>query len=108
MKLFYDHLVFREEISKELRKYNLTVQEHIELVQISDETIHFEILDVIFSNLPKQKHKEFLDKMHQRPHDVKLIEDLKAEINDIEAKIEERAKKAKALILTEIKRSEKK
>lgn len=104
MKLFYDHLVLREEISKELRNYELTVEEHIEIVRLADETLQIEIMDVILSELPEEKHKEFLEKFHAAPHDEKLLEYLSVSVTE---KIKERGEKTKAQILSEIKKSAK-
>lgn len=108
MKLFYDHLVIREEVSKELRSYYLSVGEHIEIMRIADETIHLEVMDVILTSLPLEKHKEFLKKMHQSPHDKKLIDYLKIHDSEIEIKIKDRAGKVKAKIISEIRKAEKK
>ncbi len=105
MKIFYDHLVIREDISKELRNYNLTVEEHIEILKSSDEMIHLEVLDVILTSLPKEKHHEFLEKMHAAPQDKKLLEYVSLEVQE---EIKTRADKVKKQILSEIKRSQKK
>lgn len=107
-KIFYDHLVVREEITTELEKYSLTVDEREELIRLADETLHHHVLNIILTHLPKEKHKEFLTKFHQSPHDEKLLEYLQAELNvDIEGEIKEEAKKVKQEILAEIKRSRK-
>lgn len=105
MKLFYDHLVVRGEISKTLRKYNLSVEEHIEIVRLADETIHHEVLDVILTSIPAEKHKEFLAKMHASPDDRKLLDEFSDEVH---MKIKERGQKIKQQILSEIKRSQRK
>lgn len=108
MKLFYDHLVLKEEIFAELDKYHLTVKESEELVEIINETVHHHLLDEILTHLPKEKHQEFLKKMHTAPHDVSLIDYLKIEATgEIEEKIKSRASFAKKALLSEIKRAKK-
>ena len=107
-KIFYDHLVMREEIVEELGRYKIDAVELDELIQLANETLHHHVLDVILTHLPKEKHEEFLTKFHQAPHDEKLLEYLRVETGiDIEGKIKERAQIAKKELLAEIKRSRK-
>lgn len=106
-KIFYDHLVVREEIIKELDKYEIDAVEREEIVRLSDETLHHHTLDVILRSLPKEKHSDFLHKFHQSPGDEGLLEYLKQEVEDIEKLISIEAKKVKKEILAEIKRSSK-
>ncbi len=108
-KIFYDHLVLREEVIAELDRYNIAVEEREELVRLVDETLHHQVLEVILTHLPKEKHKEFLTRFHQAPHDEKLINYLKSETQvDIETEIQKTAQKTKKQLLSEIKRSRKK
>lgn len=108
-KVFYDHLVLIEEITAELDAYSLPKEERAELLQLIDENIHHRVLDTILQHLPPQKHEHFLTKFHRSPHDQKLLEYLKQEINaDIEEKIKEEAKKIKSDLLSEIKRARRK
>lgn len=107
-KIFYDHLVIREEIIQELDKYVLTVEEREELIRLADETLHHQVLNVILSHLPKEKHPEFLTKFHRSPGDETILEYLKVETSvDIEKEIREEAERVKKEILAEIKRSNK-
>ena len=107
-KIFYDHLVAIEDIVVELDKHELHLEEREELISLADQTLHHHVLDVILTHLPKDKHPEFLEKFHATPHDEKLLEYLKKEIEeDIEMKIKEEAKKVKKEILAEIRRSKK-
>lgn len=98
-KIFYDHLVLREEISVELDKYAVGAEGKEELVQLVDETLHHQILNTILTHLPKEKHREFLEKFHQAPHDSQLLEYIK----DFEEEIIKTAKKIKSDLLSEIK-----
>ncbi|MBI3559170.1 hypothetical protein HY085_02130 [Candidatus Gottesmanbacteria bacterium] len=98
-KIFYDHLVLREEITVELDKYAVTTEEKEELVQLMDETLHHQILNTILTHLPKDQHQEFLEKFHQAPHDASLLEYIK----DFEQEIIKEAQKIKRDLLSEIK-----
>lgn len=102
-KIFYDHLVLREEVTIELDKYNLAREEREELIQLVDETLHHQVLNTILTHLPKEKHREFLEKFHQAPHDEKLLDYIK----NFEEEIIKTAKKIKSELLSEIKKSAK-
>ena len=106
MKLFYDHLIVREEIEIELAK--VSSEEREELLRLIEEHLDHRILDVILTHLPKTKHENFLTKFHQAPHDKKLLDYLKKEIEaDIEEKIRAEGEAVKKEILAEIKRAKK-
>ena len=105
-KLFYDHLVIREEIDLELDKFTLDPQERQELIEIIDQTLHHNILNVIFNHLPKDKQPEFVKKLHTAPFDLELLEYLKIHAHpEIENKIKDHAAKIKKEIMGEIKKS---
>ena len=99
-KIFYDHLVIREEITVELDKYSLVREEKEELVQLVDETLHHQILNIILTHLPKDQHRGFLEKFHKTPHDESLLKYIK----DFEQEIIKEAQKIKRELLSEIKR----
>ena len=107
-KIFYDHLIVREEIIRELDKYEIDAVEREEIIQLADETLHHHTLDVILRKLPKEKHQKFLQRFHQNPGDESLLKKLKSEVAEIEKLISEEAKKVKKDILAEIQRSRKK
>ncbi len=108
-KIFYDHLIVREEIIRELEGYEMQAVERDELIQLVDETLHHHTLDVILTHLPKEKHREFLEKFHKAPHDQALLDYLKTETGiDIEGEIKKRAADTKKELLEEIARSTKK
>lgn len=102
-KIFYDHLVLREEVTIELDKYAVRAEEKEELIQLVDETLHHQILNTILTHLPKEKHREFLEKFHQAPHDKSLLEYIK----NFEEEIIKTAEKIKSELLLEIKRTTK-
>lgn len=107
-KIFYDHLVIREEIISELEAHDLSEDEREELVRHVDAILHSTVIETILNHLPKEKHEHFLTAFHASPHDEKLLEYLKAEIkDDIEEKIKVEAKRVKKELLDEIKRAKK-
>lgn len=107
-QLFYDHLIVIEEVIAVLDEHRLTKEERTELLDLIDQTLHHEILDTIFTHLPKEKHELFLTRFHQAPHDPKLLEFLQEETNiDIEKEILKTANKVKRQALSAIKKSRK-
>jgi hypothetical protein len=107
-KIFYDHLVLREEITLELDNYHLSTEEKEDLINIIDETLHHHILNLILSHLPKTKHQEFISRLHTRPDDSGLLDFLKTHAGSgIEEDIKSHAAKIKKDILNEIKKSKK-
>ena len=106
-KIFYDHLVVLEEVTTILKTYQLSNDEHEEIVELMNKTIHHEVLSVILKKLPAEKHKDFLKMFHVAPHDVKLLDFLKNEIENIEEEIKTVAEKVKKEFLVEIKRATK-
>lgn len=108
-KIFYDHLVFREEIDLELDQYDLSILERQELVSLIDETIHHEILDLILSNLPTERHEEFLDSLHLQPGNKNLLVYLNEQTGkDMEKMIQKHSQDLKKEILKEIVKAKKK
>lgn len=104
-QIFYDHLVIREDIEVELDRYRLDVNDREEILRLVDETLHAEVLHVILSKLPKEKHRKFLTHFHTNPADPDLLSELKKDISDIENEIQTVAAKVKSEILSEIKRA---
>ena len=105
-KVFYDHLVIREEIDCELNNYKLDKEEKDELIEIIDQTLHHHILNVILNHLPKDKHSEFISRLHASPGNDDLMEYLKTEIGPyIEEEIKKHARIVKAELLSEIRKA---
>jgi hypothetical protein len=97
-KLFYDHLIIIEEIEK-------VPGADKEVLALADRILQQEILDVIFTYLPREKHAEFLGKFHRAPYDVRLLEYLQDNMTiNIELAILDRANKTKRKILKEVKK----
>lgn len=106
MKLFYDHLIVKEEIIAGLG--DAPAEEREELLRIIDEDIDHRVLNVILTHLPREKHEHFLKRFHETPHDKELLEFLKKEVEaDIEEKIRAEGETVKKEILAEIKRAKK-
>lgn len=102
-KLFYDHLIIIEEIIAVLDEHKLNLKDRAKILELMDTTLQHEILDVIFSYLPREKHEEFLEKFHGAPHDPLLMQYLKdnSAVN-IELAILDRANKTKKKLLREL------
>ena len=102
-KLFYDHLIVIEEIVAVLDEHKLSLKDRAKILELMDATLQHEILDVIFSYLPREKHEEFLEKFHGAPHDPTLMQFLKnnSAVN-IELAILGRANKTKRKLLREL------
>ena len=103
-KVFYDHLIVREEIDLELEKYELSTVEKEELIQLIDETLHHEILNLVLANLPVEKHEEFLQQFHNDPeNEHHLIYIKRITGKDLSKLIKQEAQKVKKEILSQIK-----
>ena len=72
------------------------------LLEIVIHTLHLGIMDMILSELPKEKHESFLEQFSQSPDDPKLIDELKKNVGDIEDKIRKKAERIKKEILEEL------
>lgn len=108
-KVFYDHLVLIEEVVTELDIHELDPNDREELIRLTDENLHHQVLNLILKELPKNKHEFFLDHFQKSPEDEKLLLYLRREIGEeIEDRIKVEAAKVKREILDEIKRTKKK
>lgn len=82
-KLFYDHLIFFEEIDVLIKKHAKTHEEKEEMRNTVEEIIQHKVFDSILNRLPVEHHQEFLEHFHSRPHDeVFLIGYLKDRVGD--------------------------
>lgn len=100
--LFYDHLIVIEEITA-------VVGNDKKLLSVVDQMLQHEILDTIFTYLPKKHHQEFLVMFHAAPNDKKLLEYLNARSPvNMELAILDRANKTKRKILKEVKKHDRK
>jgi len=105
-KVFFDHLVIREEITAELDLHAIDPEEREELIQLVDEILHHHVLNVILNHLPKEHHLDFAKRLHEAPHDPGILEYVKTKVTiDIEDELKKHAAKIKKDILADIKKS---
>ncbi len=80
-----------------------------EFLGIIDETLHYHVLDVILTHLPKEHHETFLNRFHKTPHDPELLSYIQnLTVVDIEKAITERVQEVKKNTLSAINRTKKK
>lgn len=72
-KIFYDHLLDLSEVEKQIKTHIKDPEERAEIYQLVDEIVHHRIVGCILDNLPKEHHKEFLEKFGEKPHDSELF-----------------------------------
>lgn len=102
MKLFYDHLIDKRKLVKEIETKSKNEYEKTDHLRILDEIIHNSVLDVILTNLDEKHHEEFLVMLHKSPHDLGLLVYLKSRAHPkIEEKIKTRFKNLRTKILKE-------
>lgn len=107
-KIFYDKLIVLDNIEKEIGEFAQTREEKEELWGIVDELVHHKVLGCILDALPRENHKEFLDKFHKAPYDEALMEYLKEKIGkNAEELIRQEIGNLAYEILQEIKNSKK-
>ena len=105
-KIFYDHLIIIEEVIAVLDEHTIPIDKRAEFLKLIDQTLHHEILDVILTHLPKEKHEMFLTQFHRAPHDPSLMSLLKEHVKvDIEKVILTRVNATKKKLLTTITRA---
>lgn len=104
-KLFFDHLIYLEEVEIEIKKSATSKEEKEELWSLVDEIINHKVLEKILDRLPEASHVEFMDLFHKHPHDEELVFGyLKSKTHqNIEKELEEEFKSISAEILKEIK-----
>lgn len=102
-KLFYDHLIVIEEVVAVLDEHGVKTADRKKILTLMDEVLHQEILDAIFTYLPREKHEEFLALFLATPGNPKHMEYLKEHSSvNIELAILDRANKTKRKLLKEI------
>lgn len=98
-KLFFDQLLNLDKLDKTVKEAANTHDEKIELWQVIDEIIHHKVLHCVLDKLPKNYHKEFVERFTKAPYDEKLLLYLRERVKvDIESIIKE----AVALVVVEI------
>lgn len=72
-KLFFDHLIYLEEVEVEIKKTASSREEKEELWALVDEIVIHKVLGKILDKLPRVHHEEFLTLFHKCPHDEIVI-----------------------------------
>lgn len=91
-KLFYDHLIIWEKLTRSLDTLGADGEERLQIIEIIEESLHTEILIVVLEHLPREKHEEFLDLFHAAPHDESHLAYIKKHGHtDIEEKIRKKS-----------------
>ena len=108
-KLFYDHLIYLEEVELEIKKTASSKEEQEELWGLVDEIVTHKVLGKVLDKLPRENHEEFLELFHKCPHDEEIIFGyLKGKTGEnIEEVLELELKNISSDILKEIKPSKK-
>ena len=102
-KLFFDHIVLKEEIISELDIHSMDSEIREELVTLIDDILNNNIFNLILSHLPKDHHEEFMNRFAQNPADENLIIFINEKISvDIESQIKNHSNKIKTDIKSEI------
>lgn len=81
-KLFYDHLVDLSDLEKLVKKHVKDEAARAEIYQLVDEIVHHKVVGCILDKLPHEYHKEFLDGIHKRPHDEKLLDFVRERVSE--------------------------
>ena len=104
-KLFYDHLIFLEEVEVVLSQHQLDSKDKEKIGAVIEETVHYRIMNRILTHLPKEHHQEFLEKFHQSPYDKNILVFLKEKVENIEDFIKEEIENLKKELLEDLKLS---
>lgn len=72
-KIFYDHLIYLEEVEVFVKKTARDLGEREELWGLVDEIIHHKVFDMILGKLPRENHEEFMEMFHKCPYDETYI-----------------------------------
>jgi hypothetical protein len=72
-KLFFDHLIYLEEVEVEIKRTAATKEERDELWGLVDEIVTHKVLSKVLDKLPREHHEEFLELFHKSPHDEVVI-----------------------------------
>ena len=83
--LFYDHLINWQKLTDGLNAVGVEGPERLELMEHAEHTIHTEVLIVLLTHLPTEKHTQFIEQFHAAPHDIAHLQFvIKHTNNDVE------------------------
>src|SRR3989344_1589724 len=108
-KIFYDHLVFLEEIEVEIKNISRSPDEKEELWKLVDDIVNHRVMINILDRLPIEHHEDFLLSFHDKPYDEGHIHFLNERIasspgeGDVENIIKSEIESLKQDLLQEIK-----
>ncbi len=80
-KVFYDDIIDLKDVEKQLKRAVKDYDERVEIYKLIDDILHHRLLSSILEKLPKENHKEFVQKFCDHPHDESHIEYLTKRIN---------------------------
>lgn len=106
-KHFYSHIIEVETIYTLLDVVDLEKHEKQELILIIDATIHHTVLDTVLSELSEKDKKIFLSHMTKENHE-ELWNHLKANISQVEHKINHAVNNLMKDLHTDVEESKKK
>ncbi len=101
--LFYSHLINLKDLIRQLQSFGLRPEEHDEIIEIVEDTLHHRILIAILDILPEEHHEVFIARFTKTPHDRELLKFLRENaVSDPEVKIMSEAEIAKREFLFDI------
>lgn len=104
MSVFYDHLVGLDDLHQELMALKLSSQEHYQMLNLIDSTLHHEVLAVCLDCLPLEHHESFILQFSKEPNDQSLLSHLKNMDPAIEEKITVKSSEVKEKLKKDIRK----
>src|SRR3989344_5553217 len=84
-KVFFDHLIYLEEIEVEIKNISRSPEEKEEMWKLVDDIVNHRVIIRLLDHLPIEHHEDFLSSFQERPHDENHLHFLKDKIeNDVE------------------------
>lgn len=104
-KLFYDHLIYLDELEVEIKKTASSVEEREELWSLVDGIVTHKVLGKVLDKLPREHHEEFLTLFHKCPDDeITIFGYLKNKAGEnVEKELQKELKHISTEILQELK-----
>ena len=104
--LFYDHLVNKNDIHKQLDNLELPEDNKNKFKIMVDEILHAGIVEFLLQKLHPHHHHNFLSQLERAPYDPELLTYLKQYADDkIEEGIEKESQRIINLVLKDIRSS---
>ncbi len=103
MKLFYDHIIDKNDLVGLINKKAKTKAEKDKLLKVLDEILHKTVLEVVLVHLDPKHHEEFLVMVHATPHSETILMYLREKAHpQIEEKIKREVESLKEKILKDV------